>query len=268
MNNNFYWGNIFSLVLVAFIIVLFVLFFIKKRSIKLLIIYVSTGLFVAGVNILGWFFEGFETAEHISDLIMFTFIVIAIIVYQNDFKVVFSRLSTARKTSNVFASDEELQTAIEEIVKATQVLSKTRIGALVVVVPSQISHHIIDSGIRMDALVSAQLLQSIFNTHAPIHDGAVIIKGNKILSSGCFLPLSNSANIAKELGTRHRAGVGITEETDNLSIIVSEETGIISVAKDGRLSRYITPERLSDILHETFGVTITTTRTSNIRKLF
>ena len=120
-----------------------------------------------------------------------------------------------------------------------------------VIAPSKISHHIIESGIKMDALVSSQLLQSIFNTKAPIHDGAVIVKDNVILSAGCFLPLSSSETISKELGTRHRAGIGITEQTDNLSIIVSEETGIISVAKDGKLRRYINPERLSNILNET-----------------
>lgn len=256
--NNFNWGNIVSLVMLAIIMVLFVLFFIKKRSIKLMLIYLFIILFVGVIHVLGWFFEGFETAQNIADLFLFTMILIAITVYQNDFKVVFARLSTTRKASKISVSDEELQNVIEEIVKATQTLSKTRTGALMVIAPSKISHHIIESGIKMDALVSSQLLQSIFNTKAPIHDGAVIVKDNVILSAGCFLPLSSSETISKDLGTRHRAGIGITEQTDNLSIIVSEETGIISVAKDGQLRRYITPERLSDILHETYGVTITT----------
>lgn len=268
MFDSFHWGNIVSIILIAIVILLFVLFFIRKKSIKLMLIYVFAGLIAGTVNVLGWFYEGMETAERILDLLLFTMIIMAIIVYQNDFKVAFARLSTIKKDSKIDVSDEELQNVIEEIVKATQTLSKTRTGALMVIVPGEISHHITDSGIKMDALVSSQLLQSIFNTQAPVHDGAVIIKNNKILASGCFLPLSNSENISKELGTRHRAGIGITEETDNLSIIVSEETGVISLAKDGKLSRYITPERLSDILHDTYGVTVSTTRAKNIRRFF
>jgi len=101
-----------------------------------------------------------------------------------------------------------------------------------------------------------------------MHDGAVVIKGNKILSAGCFLPLSQSQSIAKDLGTRHRAAIGITEETDNISVVVSEETGIISVSIKGVLRRYITPERLSDILHETFGVTIMASSGGGMRRFF
>ena len=121
-------------------------------------------------------------------------------------------------------------------------------------VPTKINQFILDSGVELGAVLSASLLESIFNTRAPMHDGAVVVKGNKVLAAGCFLPLSQTQSINKDIGTRHRAAIGITEESDNLSIVVSEENGIISVAKKGILRRYITPERLSDILYETYGV--------------
>ena len=91
-----------------------------------------------------------------------------------------------------------------------------------------------------------------------MHDGAVIVAGNKVVAAGCFLPLSETNEINKDIGTRHRAAIGITEQSDNVSIVVSEENGIISIAKKGILRRYITPDRLSDILYETYGVSART----------
>lgn len=263
-------GNIISLVLLALLLGVIIWFFAKKRSVKLIIFYVFMTLLWAGLNVLGWFYEGMEFALWIMGVSMVGITVAGLIVYQNDIKMLFARLTmTGKKSDQALFSDEELQISIEEIVKATQSLSKARMGALMVIVPHQISNHILDSGVTLNSLVTAPLLESIFNTGAPMHDGAVIIKGNKILSAGCFLPLSQSQSIAKDLGTRHRAAIGITEETDNISIVVSEETGIISVSIKGVFRRYITPERLSDILHETFGVTIMPGRTpTGIRRFF
>ena len=144
--------------------------------------------------------------------------------------------------------------AVDEIIKACQTMSKARTGALIVIAPTAVAPHILETGVEMNALVSSQLLESIFNTRAPVHDGAVIVRGNRVLAAGCFLPLSQSQNVSKNLGTRHRAGIGITEESDMLTIIVSEETGIISIAKRGELRRFVTPDRLRDILHETLKI--------------
>jgi diadenylate cyclase len=267
-NVNFDLGNIISLVLIIALIVVFSIFFAKKKSIKLLFFYVGMTLLTAGFYVLSWFYDGMDLGLRIMDIVILALVFIIILVYQNDFKVVFARLTNLhRKVNTTIFSDEELQKSIEEIVKATQILSKARTGALMVIVPKQISDHILDSGVSLDSLVTAPLLESIFNTRAPMHDGAVIIKGNKILSAGCFLPLSQTPNLAKDLGTRHRAAVGITEESDNISVVVSEETGIISVSTRGVLRRFITPERLSDILHETFGVTVKTNG-NNVRRFF
>ena len=113
-----------------------------------------------------------------------------------------------------------------------------------------------ETGIQLNANISAQLLECIFNTKAPLHDGAVVIKGNKILASSCFLPLTANVTVTKEVGTRHRAAIGITEESDVLAIVVSEETGIISIAKNGVLTRYMTIERLKEEIENVYGINV------------
>jgi diadenylate cyclase len=262
-------GISISLALLIAMLIVFIWFFAKKKSVKLTVFYVCITLLTAGFYVLSRFYPGLEIGLFVMNVVVIGMVVAALVVYQNDLKVLFARLtSTHRRTDSTVFSDEELQICIEEIVKATQSLSKSRTGALMVIVPHQISSHILESGITLNSLVASPMLESIFHPGAPMHDGAVVIKGNKILSAGCFLPLSQSQSIAKDLGTRHRAAIGITEETDNISVVVSEETGIISVSIRGVLRRYITPERLSDILHETFGVTIMASRATGLRRFF
>jgi diadenylate cyclase len=106
----------------------------------------------------------------------------------------------------------------------------------------------VETGINLDADVSSQLLQTIFATNTPLHDGAVIIRDKRIASAGCLLPLTENQSLSKELGTRHRAGLGISEHSDAIAIIVSEETGVISTAKGGRLSRYLDGKMLKEML--------------------
>lgn len=105
-----------------------------------------------------------------------------------------------------------------------------------------------ETGTTVDAVVSSQLLQTIFSTNTPLHDGAVVIREKRIASAGCVLPLTENQSLSKELGTRHRAGLGISEHSDAIAIIVSEETGVISTAKDGRLSRYLDAKTLKEML--------------------
>ena len=131
-------------------------------------------------------------------------------------------------------SDEELRNAIDEVVKACTEYVQGQSGRPYHYRPHQDFFPHSETGVELGALVTAPLLESIFNTKAPIHDGAVIIKGNRILAAGCFLPLSQSQALSKDMGTRHRAAVGITEETDMLAIVVSEENGIISIAQKAR----------------------------------
>lgn len=248
-------GNVISLIVAAIFIAAVIIFFAKRKSFVLAALYTSALCVYIAVYIVGWFLDGMALATSVVDICIIALIVAAVAVYQGEIKSFFFSLAKmSKKQHAVSFSDEEIQKTIEEIVKACQTMSKARTGALIVVVPTKINQFILDSGVELGAILSASLLESIFNTRAPMHDGAVVVKGNKVLAAGCFLPLSQTQSINKDIGTRHRAAIGITEESDNLSIVVSEENGIISVAKKGILRRYITPERLSDILYETYGV--------------
>ncbi|MBR4831452.1 MAG: diadenylate cyclase CdaA [Butyrivibrio sp.] len=137
---------------------------------------------------------------------------------------------------------------LDEIVKACTEMAKVRTGALIVIEQSHPLTEYERTGIDVDAIVSSQLLINIFEHNTPLHDGAVIIRGDRITSATCYLPLSDNMRIGKELGTRHRAGVGVSEATDSLTIIVSEETGKISVAYEGDLERAVDSDRLRERL--------------------
>ncbi len=153
----------------------------------------------------------------------------------------FTRHSTAMEM-------EKYETIIREISSAATVLSRNHVGALIVLTRETGIAEYLESGVHLDSLVSASLLTNIFVPNSPLHDGAVAISNGRIDKAACFLPLSDNPYLDKELGTRHRAGVGITELSDAISVIVSEETGIISLAKEGNLQRYLDPQSLTDIL--------------------
>lgn len=137
---------------------------------------------------------------------------------------------------------------INEIAKACVEMGKVRTGALIVVEQNQSLAEYERTGIDVDGIVTSQLIINIFEHNTPLHDGAVIVRGDRIVSATCYLPLSDNMALSKDLGTRHRAGVGISEATDSMTIIVSEETGKISVAYEGRLERNLDGERLKERL--------------------
>ncbi|MBQ9444580.1 MAG: diadenylate cyclase CdaA [Lachnospiraceae bacterium] len=137
---------------------------------------------------------------------------------------------------------------MNEIIKACYEMGRARTGALIVMKQSDPLTEYIRTGIEVDAVVTNQLLINIFEHNTPLHDGAVIVEGDRVISATCYLPLSDNMELSKELGTRHRAGVGISEATDSLTIIVSEETGRISVAQGGELIRNVNQDTLRDML--------------------
>jgi diadenylate cyclase len=141
---------------------------------------------------------------------------------------------------------------VEEITSVTASLSDRRIGALIVIERGTGLRQYAELGVALDALVSADLLTSVFLPYSPLHDGAVFIRDDRVVAAGCFLPLSRNAQVARQLGTRHRAALGITEETDAVAVAVSEETGRISIALDGRIEPLAGPDmlraRLSELL--------------------
>jgi diadenylate cyclase len=139
---------------------------------------------------------------------------------------------------------------IEEVVKAATELSRTKTGALIVVERQTKLGEIINTGTKLDSSVSAELIMNIFTPNTPLHDGALILRDNKLKSAACFLPLTDNPNLSKELGTRHRAALGITEVSDCISVVVSEETGKISYALNGGLSTNLTPDILRKALNK------------------
>lgn len=139
---------------------------------------------------------------------------------------------------------------INEVASAVDVLSKERIGALIVFERETKIGDIIRTGTEIDAICSAELLINIFIPNTPLHDGAVVVRSSKLKAAACLLPLTQNENLSKELGTRHRAAIGITESSDSVVAVVSEETGKISFAKDGSLTRNLTSDTLSKALRK------------------
>lgn len=151
-------------------------------------------------------------------------------------------------------NEEEAESLVVELSRAVAVLSKNKIGALLVLERETGLNDYIETGIKVDGLVSSEFLINIFIPNTPMHDGAVVIRGNRVMAAGCLLPLSDDRSLNKELGTRHRAAIGVTEQTDAVVIVVSEETGIISVARGGYLSRYFDADSLKENLSSLFTV--------------
>lgn len=180
----------------------------------------------------------------------------AIIIFQPELRRALEQLGRKNLFRNfIFSSGEygEAKNAmtektIVEIVKASFEMGKVRTGALMVIEQSVGLGEYERTGIAVDGILTSQLLINIFEHNTPLHDGAVIVRGNRIVSATCYLPLTDSMEIGKELGTRHRAAVGISEVSDSITIIVSEETGAVSLAKDGKLYRNLTREELQEKL--------------------
>ena len=152
--------------------------------------------------------------------------------------------------NNHRVNEEFSEKTINEITKACVEMGKVKTGALIVIEQKVSLRDYERTGIDVDGIVTSQLLINIFEHNTPLHDGAVIIQGNRVVSATCYLPLSDNLGLSKELGTRHRAGVGISEITDSLTIIVSEETGKISVAYEGELERNLDADSLRDRMHK------------------
>lgn len=178
-----------------------------------------------------------------------------IIVFQPELRKALEQLGRKNFISGVLAFDDSRgmkerfsDKTVQELVKAAFSLARTKTGALIVIEQEVPLTEYENTGIPLDSLISSQLLINIFEHNTPLHDGAIIIRGDRIVSATCYLPLSDNMEISKDLGTRHRAGLGISEVTDSLTIIVSEETGKVSVAFGGRLLRNLDSENLKNKL--------------------
>ncbi|QCX34256.1 TIGR00159 family protein [Caloramator sp. E03] len=195
---------------------------------------------------------GFVTLYWIIQNTLTVGLIAIIIIFQPELRKALEHLGRSRFfTKKFFESEEEMERIVNEIAIAASNLSSTKTGALIVIEQETGLSDFAQSGVKLDAIVSSSLLENIFFENSPLHDGAVIIKKDRIYAAACVMPLTDQF-VSKELGTRHRAAIGITENSDAIAIVVSEETGTISLAINGKLTRNYNAERLILVLKKIF----------------
>ena len=194
---------------------------------------------------------------------------VLVILFQPELRKALERMGRSRilTKGNRRNEDEERDTVISEIVQTVTDLSRRRVGALMVFERQTGLEDVIETGTRLDAEISAPLLENIFEPNTPLHDGAVVIRDDQIMAAACILPLAEASGVSRELGTRHRAALGISENTDAMVVVVSEETGIVSMARDGALKRPLSTDELKDCLNDYYSIR-TSGITSFLRSVF
>ena len=242
--------DIIEIILLSFLVYTILVWIKNTRAWTLLKGIIFLGFFVALIYLFHM-----DTLIFIINKGLNIAIIAAIIIFQPELRKALEILGEKMFLVNIFGSGNEKDVeqrcsdkTVNELVRATVEMAKVKTGALIVLEQNETLEEYERTGIDLDALVSSQLLINIFEHNTPLHDGAVIIKGDKIRSATCYLPLSENLSLSKALGTRHRAGVGISEVTDSVTIIVSEETGKISIAQRGRLRHYVQEEELRTCL--------------------
>lgn len=210
------------------------------------------GIFILliATQITGWI--GLNTINFILRNTMTVGLLAILIVFQPELRGALEKIGRSR-FGDLFSFDEnsyvdKVNSAIEEIVKASEELSKTMTGGLIVIEKDTKLGDIIKTGTIINAVVSSELIGSLFFPYSPLHDGAVIMSENKIKAAGCLLPLTENRSLSKDLGTRHRAALGVSENSDAIVVVVSEETGRISIAYEGVLTRNLVPDTLKKSL--------------------
>ena len=252
-----HWTDVAEIFIIAFVVYHILLWIKSTRAWALL-----KGLFViAAFLLIAVLFDMNTILWIVTNLFSIAAIAI-VVVLQPELRKALEELGRKNLFSSILtlgaskAVTESLSDrTINEIVKASVEMGKVKTGALIVVQNEQPLNEYERTGIDVDGIVSSQLLINIFEHNTPLHDGAVIVKDNRVTAATCYLPLSDNMALSKELGTRHRAGVGISEVTDSMTVIVSEETGKISVAYLGKLERGLSADGLREMLHSIQGRT-------------
>ncbi|GLY11625.1 diadenylate cyclase CdaA [Pseudobacillus badius] len=242
-----YLSNALDILLVWFVVYKLLMVIRGTKAVQLV-----KGIFVimAARGLSGLF--GLDTLSWIMEQALTWGFLAVIIIFQPEVRRALEQLGRGRFFSrNVMQEDKEQRDLIEALTKSVSYMAKRRIGALISIEKETGMNDYIETGIPLHSAVSSELLINIFIPNTPLHDGAVIIQKNQIAAAACYLPLSESPFISKELGTRHRAALGISEVTDSITIIVSEETGAVSVTKNGDLFRDLSAEDFEKLLtHE------------------
>lgn len=239
-----YVSSIVDIFLVWFVIYKLIMVIRGTKAVQLL-----KGLFVI---VIVWVLSDFlqlNTLNKMMEAVITWGFLAVIIIFQPELRRALEQLGRGKIfTRSGVPEEEEEKNRIGEIVKAVDYMAKRRIGALISIEKETGMGDYIETGTSLDAQISSELLINIFIPNTPLHDGAVILQKNQIAAAACYLPLSESPFISKELGTRHRAALGISEVTDSLTIIVSEETGSVSVARNGELFRELSQEKFEQLL--------------------
>ena len=245
-----FFTNISPVHLVEFVALVFSIFFVfnilRKNNAKLMIV-----LFVGYLLVLSAISYMLDFPVYVTLLFVAVFVIVVVVLFATEIKRAVwtsSLKGSDSKNWDSTAIKENAKECINEIIKAVQSMSKNNVGAIIILSNANIPSAILESGVSINSDISSALIESIFFPKTPLHDGAMIINGTKVQAAGCFLPLSQEINLPKDLGTRHRAGIGITETINVTAIIVSEETGVISVASGGKLKRYADTDMLRNTL--------------------
>jgi diadenylate cyclase len=239
------WQDVIDILIVTVIIYRGLLIIKGTKAAQMLI-----GLGVLFLALLFSKYMGLYTIDWIIQSLWAQIVLALIILFQPEIRKTLAQMGEARFLP-LFASAEELR-SLEEIVRGSVALANRKIGALIVIEKETTLRDFVEMGTPLDAKVTRELLLSIFHPTSPIHDGAIIISGNRVIAAGCFLPLTLSPDISKTFGTRHRAGIGLTEETDAVVIIISEETGSITTAVGNKIEKNVDMGSLRDFLTENF----------------
>ena len=242
---TFNWQAILDIIVVTVILYQLLMLIKGTRAVQLL-----KGLFVLVIVSILARQLGLATLTWMLDKVWTMLVVALPIVFQPELRRALEQLGRGKFITMhpVTAGAEEFKKLIEELIRCTQVLSQNRIGALIVYEQNTGIQEFVETGIQIDGVVSTEFLVNIFVPKSPLHDGAVIIRNDRVAAAGCFLPLTQDPGVEKELGTRHRAALGLSEVSDALIIIVSEETGVISTTKNGEIHRYHDEKSLRDLL--------------------
>jgi diadenylate cyclase len=245
----FRWRDALDILLVAAVVYRVFVLFRGTRAVQMVIglaALVGASLLARGMELhsLQWLLDNF-----------WSFWVIALVVlFQPELRRALASAGQPRLFRSLFgAASEEAGRVVDEIASVAESLAGRRIGALIVVERAIGLRQYAELGVALDAIVSADLLTSLFLPYSPLHDGAVFVHGSRVVAAGCFLPLSRNLQIGRALGTRHRAALGISEETDAVSVVVSEETGRISIAVDGHIESIVDGDALRPRLRTLLG---------------
>lgn len=240
--------DVLDILIVAFIVYKLIQFIKETRAQQL-----AKGLlmFMGATVVSKWF--NLYTLHWILSETMTVGMIAIVIIFQPEIRRVLENIGRSNFVSVMKNIDKEEAThIIGEFCDALESMSASRTGALIVFERETQLTDIIETGTVIDAGISDQMIGNIFYEGAPLHDGAMIVRGDRLCAAGCVLPLTQNKSLGKELGTRHRAGIGITENSDAVALIVSEETGVISMAQDGKLTRFLDRKKIANVLYNMY----------------